>query len=129
MATITASIERIESFGDGDCHVITWAALTTTNNYGSPIEMPGSADRSVQLLGALGTGGAVTMYGSNKASPDLATDTDWAILNDPQGNTLAMSTLKIETILEVTRWIRPKITAGDGATSLTIALLLRRPFQ
>lgn len=126
MGTITGSLERIESFGDA-CHVITWALLTTTNNYGSAVEMPGSADRCIQLLGTLGTGGAITLYGSNKASPDAATDTDWAVLTDPQGNNIVLSTLKVEAVTELTRWVRPKITAGDGATSLTAVLLLRRP--
>lgn len=125
MATITAAETRIETWGD-DAHVITWAALTTTNNYGSPVSMVGAADRSVQMTGTVGTGGVVTMYGSNIADPNLANDDDWAALNDPNGNSLALNALKIEQILEITRWIRPKITAGDGATSLNISLLLRR---
>jgi hypothetical protein len=123
VATITASFDRIKTFGDVG-HVVTWAALTTTNNYGSPVSMVGWSDRSIQLLGTLGAGGAVTMYGSNKAAPDEGTDTDWAILTDPQGNNIALTTLKVEQILEITRWVRPKITAGDGTTSLTVALLL-----
>lgn len=128
MAAITASIERIETFQD-DCHVVTWALLTTTNNYGTPIEMPGSADRSVQLLGTLSTGGAVTMYGSNVASPTLTDDVDWAVLTDPQGNSIALSTLKVEAVTEIMRWIRPKITGGDGSTSLTVKMLMRRPWR
>jgi hypothetical protein len=126
VATITASRDRIQTLLD-DCHVITWALLTTTNNYGSPMAMPGSADRSVQMIGTLGGGGAVTIYGSNVADPDLTDEDDWAVLTDPQGNNLVLSTLKIEAITEVTRWIRPKITAGDGSTSLTIHMMLRRP--
>lgn len=125
MATVTGSLERIKTFGD-DGHVVTWASMTTTDNYGSPVSMPGSADRSVQLLGTLGTGGAVTMYGSNKSSPNEANDDDWAILTDPQGNNIVLSTLKIEAITEIPRFIRPKVTAGDGSTSLTVVLLLRK---
>jgi hypothetical protein len=126
MATIVAELERIKTFGDvAVC--ATWAALTTTNNYGSPIAMPGWSDRSIQLLGDLGTGGAVTMYGSNKAAPDESDDDDWAILTDPQGNNIALSSLKVEQISELTRWVRPKITAGNGSTSLTAILLLAKP--
>lgn len=125
MATITATLEKLRTFGD-DARVFTWAALTTTDNYGSPVELPGWSDRSIQLLGTLSTGGAVTMYGSNKASPTLTDDVDWSILTDPQGNNIALSTLKIEQILEVTRWIRPKITGGDGSTSLNVHLLLSK---
>ena len=126
MATITGTFERVSTFGDSTT-VVTWTALTTTDNYGSAVEMPGASDRSFQMLGTLGTGGAITLYGSNKASPNAANDDDWAILTDPQGNNIVLSTLKVEAITELTRWIRPKITAGDGTTSLNGLLLLRRP--
>lgn len=127
MATVTAElVKKPDSFGDF-VHVWKWAALTTTNNYGSPIKMPGSADRSVQMVGTLGSGGAVTIYGSNLPSPDLSDDDDWSILTDPQGNNLALSALKIEAILELPLWIRPKVTGGNGSTSLDIYLLMRNP--
>ncbi len=127
MATVNHTLTRIKTLGD-DCHVAYWAALTTTDNYGDPVSMSGSADRSVQMVGTLGTGGVVTMYGSNKPSPNLANDDDWAALTDPQGNSLALNALKVEQICELTLWIRPKITAGNGSTSLGIYLLLRRLF-
>lgn len=126
MATITGTFEKIGTFGDAST-VVTWTALTTTNNYGAPVEMPGASDRSFQLTGTLGTGGAVTLYGSNKASPTLTDDLDWAILTDPQGNNIVLTTLKVEAVTELMRWIRPKVTAGDGTTSLNGLLLLRRP--
>jgi hypothetical protein len=125
MATISASVARLETWGD-NTRIVTWAALTTTNNYGSPFEMPGWSDRSIQLIGTLGTGGAVTLYGSNVAAPDLTDDDDWAILTDQSDNNLALSTLKVEQVMQLTRWVRPKITAGDGSTSLTAILLVSK---
>ena len=128
MATVNHTLTHIDTFGD-DSHVATWAALTTTNNYGSAIQMPGSADRSFQITGTLSTGGAVTLYGSNVLSPNLADDTDWSILTDPQGNNIALDSLKVEAVTELTLWVRPKITGGDGSTSLNAHLLLRRPWR
>jgi hypothetical protein len=55
--------------------------------------------------------------GSNQATP-----TTWATLNDPSSAALSFTTAKIAAVLEMTRWI----TAGDGITSLTVLLLVRR---
>lgn len=128
MATIAHVITRIEDFKD-DAHIITWGPLTFTGtDVGTPIKMPGSADRSVQVLGTLGTGGSVRIQGSNVPSPDVsAASTDFVVLTDPQGNALDLASLKIEQVMEVPLWIRPLVTAGDGATSLTVQLLVRRP--
>jgi hypothetical protein len=51
---------------------------------------------------------------------------NWAALTDPQGNNLDMASLKIEAISELTRFVRPKVTAGDGTTNLTVLLLVKR---
>lgn len=121
MATRAKAITRIETFKD-DCHVITWTGLTfATTDDGDPLEMPGSADRSVQVTGTLGAGGSVRIEGSNDG-------VNYAALNDPQGNVLDIATLKIEQVLDLTRYIRPRITAGDGTTSLTVTMLVRRPY-
>lgn len=121
MATRAFTIQRVETFKD-DCHVITWTGLTfATTDDGAPLEMPGSADRSVQVIGTLGTGGSLRIEGSNDG-------TNWAALNDPQGNTLDINTLKIEQVLDLTRYIRPRVTAGDGTTNLSVIMLVRRPF-
>lgn len=126
MATITGVETPIKEFGE-ECKIVTWSLLTTTNNYGSAVRLPGWADRSVQLTGTLSAAGAVTMYGSNVFSPNAANDDDWAILNDAQGDPIVLNSLRIEAIIEVPLWVRPKITAGDGSTSLTVRMLLRKP--
>jgi hypothetical protein len=119
MATITPTISRIETFGD-KAHVHTWASMTFSGtDVGTRIEMPGSADRSVQVTGTFGTGGSVRIEGSNDG-------TNYAVLTDPQGNALDITTAKIETVMELTRYLRPRITAGDGTTSLTVSLLVKR---
>ncbi|HXH24040.1 MAG TPA: hypothetical protein VNI78_02250 [Vicinamibacterales bacterium] len=123
MATRTKSISKLETFGD-DVRVVSWTGLTqASTDDGEPLEMPGWADRSVQVLGTLGVGGSVRIEGSNVASPGV---NDWAPLTDPQGNALDINSLKIEAVTELTRWIRPRITAGDGTTNLAVHLLIRR---
>lgn len=125
MAVRAKTTNRIDFFKD-DAHIFTWTGLTQTSlDSGDPVQMPGSADRSVQVLGTLGVGGSVRIEGSNAANPTV--DADWAVLTDPQGGALDVTTLKIEQIEEIPLWIRPRITAGDGTTSLTVHLLVRRP--
>jgi hypothetical protein len=49
--------------------------------------------------------------------------TNYAALTDPQGNALDITTAKVEQIMELTRYIRPRVTAGDGTTSLTVTVM------
>jgi hypothetical protein len=121
VAVIAKTVEKLRTYGDTGCHVVTWAALTQTgSDTGDPYECPGAADRSVQVQGTLGTGGTVVIEGSNDG-------TNYVTLTDPQGNALSINAIgRIEAISELTRWIRPRVTAGDVATSLTVILLARR---
>lgn len=124
MAVRTGTVSRIATHGDR-AHVIEWTGLTqATLDTGNPVEMPGSSDRSVQVTGTFGAGGSVRLEGSNKEAPTV--DADYAVLTDPQGNALDVTSAKIEQVMELTRWIRPRVTAGDGTTSLTVRLLVKR---
>jgi hypothetical protein len=109
----------------GDVVLYQWTGMLN-GDYGAAIQVPALADRSVQILGTLGTGGSVRIHGSNKPAPVETTDTDWAVLTDPQGNDLNIASLKAESITEPMLWIRPKVTAGDGTTNLTIIILFRK---
>ena len=86
---------------------------------GEAVDFPAFADRSVQVTGTFGSGGNAKIEGSNDG-------TNYAVLTDPQGNALDITAAKIEAVTEVTRSIRPRISAGDGSTALTITLLVRR---
>lgn len=99
------------------CVVATWPAMTNGDE-GEAIELANFADRSVQVFGDFGTGGNVRIEGSLDGI-------NYAPLTDPQGNNLDINTAKIEAIVELVRWIRPRITAGDGSTSLTVTMLLK----
>jgi hypothetical protein len=99
------------------CVIVTWPALANGDD-GQPIELANFADRSVQVTGEFGVGGLVRIEGSING-------TDYAPLTDPQGNNLDINTAKIEAISELVRWIRPRVTAGDGSTAITVTMLLK----
>lgn len=99
------------------CVVATWPAMQSGDD-GQPIELANFADRSVQVVGDFGAGGNVRIEGSLDG-------TNYATLTDPQGNALDITTAKIEAITELVRWIRPRVTAGDGSTNLTVIMLLK----
>jgi hypothetical protein len=128
MANIAATLRHPTVGGQTRSGVMlyTWSAMTkATDDIGTAVEVPALADRSVQVLGTLGTGGSVRIEGSNQATPS-ADATDWHVLTDPQGNNLDVAALKTEAITEPVLWIRPRITAGDANTSLNVTILFRK---
>jgi hypothetical protein len=120
MAERIGTITELKTFMD-DCHIIRWTGLLNTDT-GDRVEMPGSADRTVQVDGTFGAGGTLRWEGTNDG-------TTYYPLNDPQGNVLDFTVAKIEQVLEITRYMRPRVTAGDGTTNLAVTILLRRPFK
>lgn len=119
MATVTRVLEKLSN-ERGPVHLVTWTPLTTTNNDGQAVEISASGGRCVQVFGTFGAGGTLVIQGSNDNS-------NWATLSDPNGNALSFTAARIDTIVgEITRYIRPNVTGGDGTTSLSCLLLLRR---
>jgi len=118
MAVIAATITEIKTYLDQTAHIIQWATMLNGDT-GSPVEMPGSTVRSVQVQGTFGAGGTMQLKGSNDS-------TNYIVLTDPQGNSISKTAASIEAIEEITRLVRPEITAGDGTTSLTVTLLVFR---
>jgi len=120
MATRAKTITEMVYAGDKGVHIVQWTGLLNGDD-GEPLEMPGSSDRSVQVTGTYGAGGNLRMEGSNDG-------TNYAPLADPQGTDLDIvaADKQIEQILELTRFIRPRVTAGDGTTTLVVTMLVRR---
>jgi hypothetical protein len=117
MATRAKSITKLETVGD-DVRIVTWTGLLNGDD-GDPFEMPGWPDRSIQVLGTFGVGGTIVFEGSNDG-------TNYVTLTDPQGNTISKTAAALEAVSELTRRVRPRVTGGDGTTSLTAVLLVRR---
>lgn len=116
MATITATKARSPSFAS-DVQIVTWTPLANGDS-GSAIEMGRHADKSVQILGTFGSGGTVVFQGSNDG-------TNWVTLNNLQGTALSVTSATIKGVAEMTRYVRPSVTAGDGTTSITVVMAAR----
>lgn len=112
MATIAPT------FIDGDAKTTIAQWVLGAGDDGQPIRWAGAADRTVQVIGSFG-GATVTMQGTLEQVP-----TTWASLTDIQGNAIAMTAAGIETITELTRYIRPIVAGGTG-TAVTVMLLMR----
>jgi len=81
------------------------------------------ADKAVHVKGNFSVGGTVVIEGSNDG-------VTWVALTDPQGGALdTIITEAIEAILENTAYIRPRVTAGDGSTNLTVIIVGRAIMQ
>lgn len=119
MAVITESIAEVKAFGDRS-HVVTWTPLANGDS-GSPVQFTGSTIRSIQFDGTFGAGGSISLEGSNDG-------TTYFVLTDPQGNAITKTAAALEAVQEATRFVRPRVTAGDGTTSLSARLFFRKPF-
>jgi len=121
MAIIAPVVKNIGQ-QDGSVFEALWTPLTTANASGTPVSAIEHADRSAQASGIFGVGGTVTIEGSNDG-------VNFVPLTDPQGNPIAITVAKVEQISEITQFIRPVLTGGDGTTSITVACVLRRNQQ
>jgi hypothetical protein len=92
--------------------------LTTADHTGDALIGVDFADRTFTFVGTWG-GATAAVEGSNDG-------TNWMLLSDAAGATDATaSTNKAITVVELTRYIRPRLTtAGSGAT-VTVHLLAR----
>lgn len=115
MATRQPTFTRPE--GDDSVVLVTWTGLLNGDD-GAPVQLIKYADRSVQIVGVFGTGGTVAIEGSNNG-------TDYATLNSVTGTALTVTTAGVRQILENTVLLRPRVTAGDGTTTLTVTALIR----
>lgn len=84
-------------------------------------------DHSVQVEGTFGVGTSVTLQGSNDATS--SSTGNYHSLTDPYGNVVAITSAAIKQTTEITSWIKPAITAGDGTESLTITVAVRRGYR
>ena len=87
---------------------------------GDPVTAVNHADRSVQISGTFGAGGTVELRGS------LDGGTTYAVLTDQNDNNLSITAAKIESVMQLTEYFRPVVTAGDGTTALKITLIAKR---
>lgn len=103
----------------GESRLLSWTLAN--GEAGDSAQFTEFADKCVQFAGTFGAGGTVILEGSNDATPST-----WSPLTDPQANAISKTAAAIEQILETPMWIRPRVTAGDGTTAITVKLVVRR---
>lgn len=103
--------------------VVTWTGLVNGDD-GAPVDYPEFSDRTVQFRGTFGVGGSIQLEGSNQDAPSVTADYD--LLADPQGSDIVKTAADLESVMDVPRWTRPRVTAGDGTTNLNVKMVMRR---
>ena len=120
MPTRAASVAGrvlIDAAFPNESAVVTWSGLLNGDD-GAAFQYGAFTDRSIQFIGTFGAGGTIVLEGSNDG-------TNWVTLTDPQANLISKSSASIEAISEATRYVRPRVTAGDGTTNLTALLFIK----
>lgn len=110
MATVNHALTRVAQ----NIVSASYPAMANTD-VGDALQAAEYSDKTVQVEGTWGAGGEFTLQGSNDG-------TNWATLNDALGTAIVLSADGLVSILEAPLYIRPNITAGDGATALNVTL-------
>jgi hypothetical protein len=86
---------------------------------GEPLYLSHSSDKTVQIYGTFGSGGSVTIQGSNNKASEEQT---YATLHKIDLSALTYTAAGIDVIIDNPIAIRPSVTAGDENTSLNVIL-------
>lgn len=99
----------------------TWTPLTTANPDGNPINYAsnGMGGVTFQVTGTWGAGGALVIEGSNDG-------TNFFTLSDQANAALTLSANGLKTVRDTPMFIRPRVTGGDGTTSLTVIAAMQK---
>jgi hypothetical protein len=122
MATITPTFSKIRGPAGGiDAVVATWTPFAASGDVGQALQRTDLVDRSVQVTGTF-SGATIVFEGSNDG-------TNYFTLSSPAGLALQFTTPGgLMQVTEATAWVRPRVTAGSGA-SLTVTLAARRTLR
>lgn len=118
------AITDTESLSRG-VHAWAWDTLTNGDSGGPLTDKDGAvafADKTIQIKGTWGAGGTAVIEGSNDGVA-------YFTLNDPQGVALSFDADALASILENPRYLRPRVTAGDGTTDLDVKIIGRAIMQ
>lgn len=97
--------------------LITWTGLLNGDD-GEPVELVDFADCSIEFGGVFGVGGTIVLEGGNSQA--------YFTLSDAQTNPISKTGAALEQVAEVCRYMRPRVTGGDGTTAMIAALYARR---
>lgn len=115
---------EIKGFGENGI----WRKWTFdgTTQTGDAVEAMSYADRSIQVSGSGFGGSTLTVEGSNNSTNGV--DGDWVTLTDPAGAALTFTAVGLKQILQVTRYIRTKVTGGAATNIVADLVAVRKGF-
>lgn len=118
MPTIPHTAVPLPTLVDFDgVRVRQWTSLANSDD-GEPIILTRFSDKTVQFGGTFGVGGTVILEGS-------VDGVQWDSLKDVFGNALSATGAKLYTVTENPVYLRPRVTGGDGTTSITVKIAVR----
>jgi hypothetical protein len=85
-----------------------WTGVTEDDEC-LPAQVPHKADKTVQVVGDFGTGGAIDIEG---AALPQGLETDFALLDDTNGNAMTILTKKPLVVAPNVSRLRPRPSAG-----------------
>lgn len=94
---------------------IVWAGILNGDS-GLPVSIQqGFWKLSIQAAGTFGAAGSVALEGSNDG-------VNYSAIKDVNNTTVAMTDTSMWRVEVVSKFLRPRATAGDGTTALVISL-------
>ncbi len=114
MATRTPTSSRL--WPEPPAESVIWTGLLN-GDQGIGHEWTRAGDRTFHMTGTFGTGGSVTMQGSND-------NTNWFTLKDTAGSDMTYTAAGGGMACSRPRYVRPSVTAGDGTTALVCTLMI-----
>ena len=100
-----------------DVAVTIWASMAADDD-GEPVRLAVYSDRSIQVAGTFG-GASVTIGGSNDG-------VTYHALHDTLGNAMTLTEGKLQQIVELPIYLKPRVFGGDVSTDLRVTLAGRR---
>ena len=96
----------------------------------APITIPDFSDKTAHVFGTFGSGGSITVYGSNNEADLLVEPTNgastWVALKDNLDNNITKTAIGGDIIIENYLFMSAEVTAGDGDTDLTLIISAKR---
>lgn len=117
MAIVSPTV--VDTSGDGSTYLISWN-LTTADHTGASIDASTYADRTAFFESVA--------WGASTAAVEGANVLTGAYLGlaDVQGTAISKTANAVESIVELTRYIRPRLTTTGTAAAVTVSMMVRR---
>lgn len=120
------SVTNARDFSKRGVRKTEWKGLLN-GDFGETVDLSDFQDKTFHIFGTTGTGGSITLFGSNSdADVDLIPSdgaSTWITLQDASAADITVTTASAGgTILQNYKHTSMEVTAGDGDTDFTVIL-------